>query len=217
MNFVLFDMEIVVPLYFYEDIPDEIGTNEHNTFGRSGGEDIIKEKEKSSTGQEGREIIKTSWGSKDKVKKEYICCAGRRRSREGKKRMRLIQQQPYHEHQSQPSSIPCKHPLIVWKPLKPLQWQFMHHHQHGRGMFKLFPKAVETTKFPALCGWSQWTMQHKFPKRMNLRLSKTLKKNGHMNWVWQYINCCVLRIGPKLKELSKGSCRGRLMRLIQPP
>ena len=77
MNFVLFDMEIesdsydlemVVRCYFYEDIHDKIRRNKCNKFGRSGGDDVIKGGGgEALTGQEDREIIKTSWSSKDKV------------------------------------------------------------------------------------------------------------------------------------------------------
>ena len=54
-----YDMEMVAPFSFDEDIHDKIGTNECNTIGRSG-EDVIKEEKKSSTGREDREIIKTA-------------------------------------------------------------------------------------------------------------------------------------------------------------
>ena len=81
LNFALFDtiieldlcdMEMVTPFSFDEDIHDKSGTNEYNTTGRGEG-DVIKEEMESSTGREDREIIKTSWSSKDKVESgEYI-------------------------------------------------------------------------------------------------------------------------------------------------
>ena len=49
-----------------DDIHEKTKTNECNKFGRSGG-DVIKEEEKTSTGQADREIIKNNWSSKDKV------------------------------------------------------------------------------------------------------------------------------------------------------
>ena len=69
-----YDMETIAPFSFDEDIHDNIGTNECNAIGRSG-RDAIKEEKKSSTGQEqeDREIIKTSWSSKNKPEsREYI-------------------------------------------------------------------------------------------------------------------------------------------------
>ena len=68
MDLYSYDMEMVVPISSDEYIQDKIGTNKCNEFGSSGGD--IK---KASKGQEGREIIKNSWSSKDKVKSgEYV-------------------------------------------------------------------------------------------------------------------------------------------------
>ena len=67
-----YDLTIVVPISSDEDIHNKIETNERNKFGRSGG-DVSKEEEKASKGQEGSEIIKNNWSSKDKVKSgEYV-------------------------------------------------------------------------------------------------------------------------------------------------
>ncbi len=54
-----------------EDIHEQIETNKSNKFGSSRGNK--NEKEKASKGQEGREINKNSWSSRDKTKSgEYV-------------------------------------------------------------------------------------------------------------------------------------------------
>ena len=69
-----YDMEMVALLSFDKDIHNKIGTKECNTIGRSEG-DVIKEEKMSSTVLKDREIIKTSWSSKDKVGSgEYLLC-----------------------------------------------------------------------------------------------------------------------------------------------
>ena len=94
-----YNMEMVAPFLFDKDVHNKIKTNECITICRSGG-DVIKEEKRSSTGREDRETTKTSWSSKDKVESgEYILHRPSKKPG-GKKQMRLIQQQPHHEHQS---------------------------------------------------------------------------------------------------------------------
>ena len=55
----LYHMKMIVPISSDEESHKKIGTNKCNNFGRNRG-DVIKEEEKTSTGQEDRERIKNN-------------------------------------------------------------------------------------------------------------------------------------------------------------
>ena len=145
-------------------------------------------------------------------------CAGRRRSRVRKEQMRLIQHQLHHEHQSQPSIYYLrKQPLIVGKPLKPFQRQFPQHHQRWRGLFKLIPIV-----------WKQQSSQHRtnganeqynifFQKEWTWDSSRHETRMGIGIWFDKTSIATYSRQVSNWKSCLRGSCRGRLTRLIWPP
>ena len=102
MEIDLRDMEVVATFSFGEDIHDKIRTNECNKFGKNQGS-VITQGGGESLNRPGRQRNRQNQlkqqGQGRKWKVEYMCRVVHQRRREGKRWMRLIQQQTCHKHQ----------------------------------------------------------------------------------------------------------------------